>query len=51
MFAMLPILAGVPNGYPNESTFKRVMQAVHSPEIAACLEVCTSETIKYRIAE
>ena len=35
-----------PNGCPSEDTFERVMQAVHPDEIAACLEVYTSQIIK-----
>lgn len=31
---------------PSEDTFERVMQAVHLDEIAACLEVYTSQIIK-----
>ena len=34
------------NGCPSEDTFERVMQAVHPDEIAACLEVYTSQIIK-----
>ena len=39
-------LLELPNGCPSEDTFERVMQAVHSDEIAACLEVYTSQIIK-----
>ena len=35
-----------PLGCPSEDTFERVMQAVHPDEIAACLEVYTSQIIK-----
>ena len=34
------------NGCPSEDTFEHVMQAVHPDEIAACLEVYTSQIIK-----
>lgn len=36
----------MPNGCPSEDTFERVMQAVHLDEIAAFLEVYTSQIIK-----
>ena len=39
-------LLELPNGCPSEDTFERVMQAVHPDEIAACLEVYTSQIIK-----
>ena len=39
-------LLELPNGCPSEDTFERVMQAVHSDEISACLEVYTSQIIK-----
>ena len=39
-------LLELPNGCPSEDTFERVMQAVHPNEIAACLEVYTSQIIK-----
>ena len=39
-------LLELPNGCPSEETFERVMQAVHPDEIAACLEVYTSQIIK-----
>ena len=39
-------LLKLPNGCPSEDTFERVMQAVHSDEISACLEVYTSQIIK-----
>ena len=39
-------LPELPNGCPSEDTFERVMQAVHPDEIAACLEVYTSQIIK-----
>ena len=39
-------LLELPNGCPSEDTFERVMQAVHPEEIAACLEVYTSQIIK-----
>lgn len=39
-------LLELPNGCPSEDTFERVMQAVHLDEIAACLEVYTSQIIK-----
>ena len=42
----LPPLLELPNGCPSEDTFERVMQAVHPDEIAACLEVYTSQIIK-----
>ena len=39
-------LLELPNGCPSEDTFERIMQAVHPDEIAACLEVYTSQIIK-----
>lgn len=39
-------LLELPNGCPSEDTFERVIQAVHPDEIAACLEVYTSQIIK-----
>ena len=39
-------LLELPNGCPSEDTFERVMQAIHPDEIAACLEVYTSQIIK-----
>ena len=39
-------LLELPNGCPSEDTFERVMQAVHPDEIAACLEVYTSQIIR-----
>ena len=39
-------LLELPNGCPSEDTFERVMQAVPLDEIAACLEVYTSQIIK-----
>ena len=39
-------LLELPNGCPSEETFDRVMQAVRPDEIAACIEVYTSQIIK-----
>ena len=39
-------LLELPNGCPSEDTFERVMRAVHPGEIAAYLEVYTSQIIK-----